>query len=1446
MKIFSSTYQHIKKISSTFTTTLDNKNYISTVTNFLKNNSNTNSKNKRIAINGLIDDLQEYIEVTIYKSILERTEENKGHVENNVFHEPTSIEEKLDEKVENISIDTLEDLKINHEIRDFEIANIDSNANEQFLENEIVYNNSIISQTSTYNDKIDKNAIFLYNNNINTYNSTKSLTHNYNNHLIPFFFQLINQSFPIDNSSLNKIMISSNNKPFHTNSNQKHLILKSLSIALLIYQHCNEQELMNILFFVFLVSFNEEYRKVGQAVCEQIILGIIQENKRCFENEYDNIQKITPENNYYLNTFSFLNNVLTIIHNVPNTFILRIFSNIILLSPYKFTINHFNLFFDLKNMDKLQFHSFKLLIEMNKKGYSSHIDIDYLLFYYNQNEEIILKVLLNNHIQNDSTDNIHSELDEKNGTYLNDQFIKDKSQIIQLLPICLKNMKSKNDSLQLLRYRFLLRLALIYKLKILNYIESFLENYNDEYKEIVKEILGIMINEALMDSTSMKNKQFTNKGIDFHALNKQINDLNQVAEQIECSNKCVNDENFREKEPETKTSIKKDRGNDSHIYDFFSIDDIAPILKFTVSKFPTFIVSLISNLHLYHLWPIVTNNLSESDLLNLFTSQKIDLESLIIYNEKYVKEMYFTLREEINKKNQILIEHNYKKSDYFIKIILSKLPLNNSFDVLIDVFQYDCDEKVIIDYLISIDLDEKNAQNYHQMLNIIFSLLSIKPFKQVSSLDSLFVILNHHDQFNQTNNLIKYEVFLLLSKYEHSMRLVKSIVKLIKSNENEDDKVHEMDNLSLSLKSLELIRSIETNEINEYLDVVTDIIIQRSKNIHILYEIDILNTTISLLFDTIQNRVINDTKIKEIIETLIFEVQKILIGTTIEHIKTKHTVEETLREYSEYYNYTILSSDYLKNTHSYTVSKDNRIDQYILSIIRNIINLLLSKHTLRMDIPFYCFLIKLYHFFYFIRRNDIILVFLKEYKYDKYIRFLLIKELMNNIELIDKRILNVLIDIIGDNNEQVLKIDGEKIDEFYINEILKHISNFRLYLINGKYSKNSDLGDDSLNQNTNEVSEVKTENSMEQSQFAMNFSDQKNEGLFHADSIVKEDLYQLILKVCASLPCENVLPFYLRWLPNIEINRIISDGSRFTTESLRKILEIKINWEDKIELLKNIKIRKEILDNFVNISKIIITDGYRAVNEYFDDTETNFETDSNYSCEDVNSSEFIDVNEKTSKIKSTLSTVQKEGILIDYIKKYMSVINEYKHVDSSTIDIIFNCCEMRRRCVNLSLFCYDIALDEYKKYIIDRLKRKNKEHNKNFLDNSDKFSAQMIHKKKYKSKNIHANQKLNKIENNSVQKLFENRISNAIQSFILDTIKYEQLSDKCKRDEVIYILKVADELISFEKSLIDGNVHVSDNMFVREFLAKQCIELLKIRDFGIIEYVHIVLKKIFN
>jgi len=291
----------------------------------------------------------------------------------------------------------------------------------------------------------------------------------------------------------------------------------------------------------------------------------------------------------------------------------------------------------------------------------------------------------------------------------------------------------------------------------------------------------------------------------------------------------------------------------------------------------------------------------------------------------------------------------------------------------------------------------------------------------------------------------------------------------------------------------------------------------------------------------------------------------------------------------------------------------------------------------------------------------------------------------------------------------------------------------------------------------------------------------------------------LILSICKKLPCEEVLPFYLEWMPSKEIYDLIGDAKNFKEESIGKMIRHDMNWKDRIPFLNQLFINGKNASLFVQIGKMVIDEGYRALNSTFVEKQ-------------VESLVLYSHGKPTNEVNSV---VFKENLLISFLKKYFEVIKAHSLINYDTISSVIKCCRVTRKCKNLSLFCYRIILREY----LDEIQ--------------------------------------NSQWNSPISNHLKRRAHESIAEYLYDLAKYEQLADKCRRDEVCYILEIINEIIRAERTVVtpenrpktydDGNgerKNIASKSGISNALARSCLELLKVNDHKIRIEVYEILKTV--
>lgn len=1060
------------------------------------------------------------------------------------------------------------------------------------------------------------------------------------------------------------------------------------------------------------------------------------------------------------------------------------------------------------------------------------VDIDYFMMYYDKNEEIILSAFLgcNRHNINKNGQTIRNMDDQV--VKLNQHILKDNDDVIKLLEPCIKNITFVNSPINTLRFIFIYTVCQKYRTNTTNYVELLAEKYEKScYDTYVVNIVGIVIKSCLLDGQK-KNK------IDFKQFNENLSgsfasnltnegkyesvklDGGNEADNAEegCSvasldvehdhNKSDDEDNGEEWHEDyeidaTRTLTQDNEENkvssDICLGQNKNDDDVAlinPLLLFFVKAFPKETIDLISPLQLNTSWPIVINNLSDAHILTLFTKHIVDLSNFILYNNRFVKEMYFATFK------------NLCESDF--RNILFKLELYECESVVLEYYRKNDNEDVIMDYLtkrlqpvgelsdmtpekcLKSDYIERSddeadyanennssvlIDNNNLILKIVYQLIKIKVFR---NLDFIFTCLA-----NSTNNSLKLKILGIISKKEQSTRLIKSIFCVAMDR-----------NINLALAALELIRSVELNDTTYLYSLITLINDER---------LDVYDTAISILFSVLNGRMVEGDLVDECIGEVVNRMERICFrkeyngfesrndsdvgedatnnnlnalnvaqnvnssgnnennsnyltndgescvedGTktsNLQKIVSRTFVRKDLVDSHQIYEKFLLSSYLTPNMLS------PRQEKSVKFTFSELINFLYLHQSINLSDSFFVFLSELFLKCAFICEN--VIDFMLEYRKTSYVLFVCYLRMVREVGMGYK----------DQVYEKMLKLFFNFLN-FNETDTANDFSN--IHINTPGISRSIDAQPSSVVEQPAKLHEnVENDRETEFSIAGVKIKKSEITDLLHSLSRFRN--YE-VLQITKTLPQDIVLPFYMDWLPDPKIIEVINDGSQFSTECLNKLMRIKMNWEEKAGILQNLKIEEDNLETFIENSTEVMIEGFDSLEN------ERFMSSACYSSmygENNGTSENNTANLNIShEILSKRCDREKEKIIICYLTKYYEILRKHKKLDSKSLQVFYHLSKVKKSNINVSFHAYNYLFKIKPDYLCTRIKE-------------------------------------------------------AICEYLVNLIKYEHLFNRCKRDEIIYILDRMDR----ETTLMVG---------------KSIIELLKCKDLEVIEKVYCVLKSIY-
>ncbi|ELQ74013.1 hypothetical protein THOM_3079, partial [Trachipleistophora hominis] len=1060
------------------------------------------------------------------------------------------------------------------------------------------------------------------------------------------------------------------------------------------------------------------------------------------------------------------------------------------------------------------------------------IDIDYFMMYYDKNEEIILSAFLGCNRRNTNGNNKVIQNVSDQNVKLNQHILKDNDEVIKLLEPCIKNITFENSPLNTLRFIFIYTVCQKYHTNTINYIEVLAEKYEKScYDTYLISIVGNVIKSCLVNDQKKNKIDFKkfNENVSGYFANEFCNESNNERKEsnneIESTNidetqpgeegsavlpSCENEKDKNEDEDADEWHVNYDSGDsehsdqnnggeavtgDMHMVQNQNDDDVAlinPLLHFFVKAFPKETIELVSPLQLGTSWPIVVNNLSDSHILTLFTKPIADISNFILYNNRFVKEMYFATFK------------NLRENDF--RNILLKLELCECESVVLEYYKKNGNEDVIIDYLMkrlqssdeSLDLPscEKNnhmEQGYNEsdsigdnnsfmltdsnnlVLKIVYQLIKIKVFK---NLDFVFECLT-----KSTSNSLKFKVLGIISKKEQSTRLIKSIFCIVMDR-----------NINLALAALELIRSIELNDTTYLYSLITLINDER---------LDVYDTTISILFSVLNGRMVEADLVDECLGEIVNRMERICFRkeyngfddkndkekneciadgdssrfidvqktdrsdngeknenlpahdekSCVTHttkvvdagnIISKSLIRKDLVDSHQIYEKFLLSSYLIANTLS------PRQEKSVKFTFSELTNFLYLHQNINLSDSFFVFLSELFLKCEFICEE--VVDFMLEYKKISYVLFVCYLRMIREV---------------GMNYKNRVYEKMLRLFSIFLGSDVKNAAEQSTHINTPAISQPTLPGGDTTGQLANTRQDISNDLNTEFKIAGFNVKRSEIIDLLHSLSRFRS--YE-ILQITKSLPQDIVLPFYIDWLPDPKIIETIGDGSQFGTESLNKLIKVKMDWEEKTSILQSLKIEKDNLETFIESSTEMMIEGFesleneRAVpnitcyNPIYDENEEMKEN--NTLCFGI-----------SNKIPSKKCDREKEKIIINYLTRYYDTLSKHQKLDSRSLEVFYRLSKVKKNNINVSFHAYNYL----------------------FLVKPDYLCV---------------------------------RIKEAIEEYLIDLMKYEHLFNRCKRDEIMYILERMDR----ETTLLVG---------------KSIIELLKCKDLEIIEKVYCVLKSIY-
>ncbi|KRH94551.1 hypothetical protein M153_2120001, partial [Pseudoloma neurophilia] len=538
----------------------------------------------------------------------------------------------------------------------------------------------------------------------------------------------------------------------------------------------HEHTLFNILLFTLSFSQMSSYKSVGQAVTNQI-LSIIAElvtwNKESgkMDSNEQNLLKNEKIQYSYILIRSLFNKLCHLLTDIENSWFVSVLIQIVksfgclkldmTVERHNFhkTGEDFN-FVELLDVPKqtiffnttdteLQKKSLEFLSVLSQNGYKDVIDMDYILFWYERNEKMLMNWCMLKDYKYDnqvlSEENSVKNTALSTGSWpisgqeftLRTDFLPEISDYLKLIPLVVKGLKNgflskyeqkkqiisdfnwAEGDLELHRQRLLFLLLLVRKfsLQTLNVIENFLVEYcnllkpkrtpgtvpeikvDEEFDYLIMEIMAQLVHDGLKlfesDSERLRTNRKTKDLIidKFDSLKIDFTKLNERVPPVKEKDFC---------HPENDQSNDKEIQEQKSPQITFSggpfPSDIQDLLLLLTENYPIFAIETIKDCKLDYLWCNVLDTLVENHLILLFDKQKKDLHTMISKVKRIIKEMYFKLN------TFILEDHEYLKNSKLrnpslLEVTLLKLSLYNAQIVLLDAFKRNCGEFVIIEYL---------------------------------------------------------------------------------------------------------------------------------------------------------------------------------------------------------------------------------------------------------------------------------------------------------------------------------------------------------------------------------------------------------------------------------------------------------------------------------------------------------------------------------------------------------------------------------------------------------------------------------------------------------------------------------------------------------------------------------------------------------------------------